>query len=249
MILAPTKQCLVIEDNPVDQIRVRQILDELGYKDITVVDTLSAASEFLSISKPSLIIVDFFLSDGQSGVGLLSISDVSTIVTIFVSDSPNMKVYQSVKAAGKVGFLTKPLELFALQNTIDLLDLHNEKVTLPVVNKHFFIRDQGKSVKVAFDDILWLSADGNYTFVHTRVRKYIIKKSLQRMAEQLDERFIQTHRKYVVNVEYIKELKTGGIMLDNELIPLSYTYRKNVMSRLQWLVGRTYIQSDKGLTS
>ena len=89
----------------------------------------------------------------------------------------------------------------------------------------FFIKNGKKREVIPFDNITWLEAEGNYTYIHTITTKYVLKKPLRRIIITLDERFAQCHKKYCVNINSVT-------LKNNQDIPLTYFYKKDFTQKI-----------------
>lgn len=101
-------------------------------------------------------------------------------------------------------------------------------------NKNFILLKNGnKRELIPYEKVMWLEAEGNYTFIHTSEAKYVLKKPLCRIIEDLDDRFGQCHKKYCVNLQYVHSLKNNLLILKNkQIVPMSYFYKKVFMQML-----------------
>ena len=52
----------------------------------------------------------------------------------------------------------------------------------------------------------WLEADDNYVHVHTAVAKYLVRRTLGDLLEQLGERFVRIHKSTAVNLAEVSSL-------------------------------------------
>lgn len=231
----PVGYCLLIEDNIIDQAQIKLIMDSLGYSTIITVDSLKSSAYFLTKRLPDVIIISFHLKDGTNGVDILNFPGIYQSKLIFVTDNPNEDIYKSVQGKPNIGFLTKPLNLYITKNTINLLDLIDRDIRQKQARKYLKVRDKDKVVLLDYDEIVWLEADGNYTYINTTIQKYIIKNSLLGMLRRLDDRFAQTHRGYAVNINFVKDINTIELKIGNSSIPISDTYRLSFINRLSLL--------------
>lgn len=84
---------------------------------------------------------------------------------------------------------------------------------------------------IPWNQIQFLEADGNYTRIHTAVRKIMLSQTLKKFEEQLPARlFFRVHRSYMVNIQYIKAYQSFSdsqylILEDETSIPVSRTIR------------------------
>lgn len=66
---------------------------------------------------------------------------------------------------------------------------------------------EGKTIPVALDDVVFISAEGENVFVHTGAETLRIRFTLQYLAERLPaDRFFRCHRSYIVNTYQVKEI-------------------------------------------
>lgn len=87
-------------------------------------------------------------------------------------------------------------------------------------------------------NILFVKASGDYVDVtmttgETLHSKELISHLENRLSKYL---FMRVHRSYIVNSEYIKEIRTKGddyelVVSDGTKIPCGYTYRKQIQNQ------------------
>jgi hypothetical protein len=63
-------------------------------------------------------------------------------------------------------------------------------------------------------EIECFEADGNYlNVIHKTGRRYLLRKTLQELQEQLDQRFSRVHRSAIVNLDAVVERRSGAILV------------------------------------
>ena len=79
--------------------------------------------------------------------------------------------------------------------------------------------------KVPLDDILYVKADGDYIVIHKADRKTLMTlMTLKTLEKQLPyDRFCRTHRSWIVNVDKVRGIRDGKILVADAAIPLSYS--------------------------
>lgn len=85
----------------------------------------------------------------------------------------------------------------------------------------------------------WLEAQRDYVLLHVGKEKHLIRATMSRMEAQLDPRFFRRiHRSAIVNIDYMKEVKTGGggeaivVLQDGTTLPLGRGYREPLLAAL-----------------
>ena len=82
-------------------------------------------------------------------------------------------------------------------NNASINDLLDGKITIRVMDRH---------VVLEFESILFLQAQNKGTIVHCESNDYFTKKPLKDFTKELPGNFFQTHRSYIVNVNYVKSV-------------------------------------------
>jgi len=110
----------------------------------------------------------------------------------------------------------------------------NEQKTKPNKIK---ITTAGKLELVSSESIVFCKASGDYVEVHlTKGEQRLFSGSLKEMEKQLPETFLRVHRSYMVNMEFIKSLGSGILILtDGAEIPVSRRIMPMVRSELKQL--------------
>jgi DNA-binding LytR/AlgR family response regulator len=226
---------LVLEDDLLDKFILTQLLSQIGYHDIISTPSPNKIKPLIQKHEPDLLIMDVFY-EGGNNIDLVLDSYIASYPILFITVSKEIDIYESIKDNHRFGFLTKPLEPVSLRSTINML-LNRPKQIDILQNPEdaFFLRQGNKQLRILFADILWLEADDNYTFIFTLTAKYVIKKPLKHTIAELDGRFVQTHKKYCVNLDFVITIKIKSVLVQAQEVPLSYFYKKEFMSKLHIL--------------
>lgn len=89
--------------------------------------------------------------------------------------------------------------------------------------------------RFALDEIVYLKAAGNYTEVRTRSRTHTIYGTLKALFAQLpQEQFVRVHRSYVVNLQHVRAVRGGAVLLDDAQLPLGP--RQQASAHRAWTV-------------
>jgi len=93
-----------------------------------------------------------------------------------------------------------------------------------VVKNHIILKDK---TKVYISDLMYIKSDDHYLEVHTQDGKaHTVRGKLSQIKKELPPNFIQCHRSYIVNSNFIKQVNSSSLTLINkEHIPLSRSYK------------------------
>lgn len=110
----------------------------------------------------------------------------------------------------------------------------------PLNASRISVKENGRIIFVKPNDIDWIKSEGNYVKLHTRVKPYLIRETMNAMEQKLDRRaFVRIRRSTIVRAEQIIELHrafNGGfkvILKDGTILHASRRYRKNIESILK----------------
>lgn len=90
----------------------------------------------------------------------------------------------------------------------------------------FFIREQGKYIRINFNDIHYLEARSNYVQIVTTSRNFMCLVSLRQIAKLLPEDwFCRVHRSFMVGIAHLQAFDTEHAYLPDKVIPIGDSYR------------------------
>jgi DNA-binding LytR/AlgR family response regulator len=104
--------------------------------------------------------------------------------------------------------------------------------------KYFFTKVGNKLKKVSLDDVLYVEVEGKYSSVHLKEKRYNVKASLKELMDKFpDDRFVRVSRNFIVNLDAVDYIDTVQyvIRLADRDIPVSRTYKEELMSRIRLL--------------
>lgn len=111
-----------------------------------------------------------------------------------------------------------------------------DKSTFPKFNKKLTIKVGKTASLVPIDIIKYISASGSYVDIRTIDKPYVLRKSLDRMLVDIDDkRFVRIHRSTIVNIDFVDKLiysnhgEVDTKMKDGTLFRVSNSYKKEYL--------------------
>lgn len=97
-------------------------------------------------------------------------------------------------------------------------------------NDYLLVKEKEGLMKIAYDDIVFIEASRDYMKVITVSGQHLIHQTMKKLEELLPaDRFIRTHKSFIVALRQIKLLKPDGVVLMNKAeIPVSVNYAEGV---------------------
>ena len=253
---------LVCDDEPLALDRLADMLG--GCADVDVVATVSdgrTALEQIAALKPAIAFLDIEMPglDGFDIVQRLphTIDAETSPLIVFVTAHPHFA--PQAFDSGAIDFLAKPVRFNRLETTIArartaladrgaarrLIELQGSLEELRrkrlegAENDHLWIRRRSEVVRLGFDDIDHIRAEGEYIRLFAASMSYLHRDSITAIAKRLDpDTFMRIHRSVVVRIDTIVAIKRqlhGSIVLrtvSGEELPVGRKYSKAVRAKL-----------------
>lgn len=112
-------------------------------------------------------------------------------------------------------------------------------VTNKNVLSRLMIKTKDQIAIIAVDEIDWIESAGDYVYIHTDKKKYLIRETLTALEQKMDVRkFVRIHRSSIVNIDKIKSMKQNEhgdfdvFLTDGTKLKLSRTYRANFQTAI-----------------
>ncbi len=225
----------IVEDELIIAEKLKHLLTEIGYLVFEPAINYSEALELLKSGKPDLMVVDINLREKNDGIDLAKvINDKYQIPFIFLTANGDRLTVERAKKVYPHAFLLKPFTKEELYAAIEIA-FSNYKVssgsieskTESISKEYIFIRENHRFIKLNFSEIIYVESQENYVIIHTSGKKnFIIRSTFSDFIKQLPEQlFLQTHRSFVVHLNYISKLEPTEIFAEDYIIPLSNTFR------------------------
>lgn len=220
--------CIVVEDEPVSQEIMKRYIADYPHLDLKAVcnNAIEASAEVRKHS-PQIIFLDIALPK-ISGLDFYK-SLTNPPLVIFTTAYPEYAV--NGFEVNAVDYLVKPFPfdrfVKAMNKVQDVLDRKSD------TSGFIMLTADKKSHKVAFDDIYYLEAMGDYVKVHTSDKVLIVHQTLQRLSEQLPSAaFYRIHKSFIIALQRIEYIEGNAVTVRNSQIPIGQTYRNDFLTLL-----------------
>lgn len=227
--------CIVIDDDLVSIEVVSELIKRTDY--LNLIDTFTnpvSASALLSSGQVDLIFLDVEMPE-MSGLDLIkSLDKKPQIILVSSKEQYALDAFE----LQVTDYLLKPLTnyprfLKAVMKAKEVIDrVEAERSD----SKGIFLKVDSLLVNFNLSDINFIEAYGDYVKVHTDSKVYTIYATLKGVESKLPKtEFIRIHRSYIVRIDKIQNIDNSNIQVLNEVIPVSNTYKPQLMERINTL--------------
>lgn len=230
--------CIIVDDEPAARDILFQYLSEIDTIEV-VTSCKNAVEAFtvLNTQKVDLVFLDISMPE-ITGLTLAKSIPENTKVIFTTAHREYAVEGFELKA---IDYLLKPIAfdrfLQAIQTFMGIQKKQLEKThtTLELHQDHFmFVRSDRKMVKVNFDAIIYIESLSDYIKIYTNEKTIITRETISNVETKLPSKyFLRVHRSYIVAISAIDSFTNEYIEIGKNAIPISRSYRKFVLDRLE----------------
>ncbi|MBX2827701.1 MAG: LytTR family DNA-binding domain-containing protein [Flavobacteriaceae bacterium] len=226
-----TYNVIIVDDEPV----AREILEShLSHLDhMSVIKSCQNATEaFSAIHENSIDLI--FLDINMPEVdGIMFANAIQGKIDVIFTTA-----YRDYAVEGfnlnAIDYLLKPISLDRFMKAVQkFVDSKTESSADPPKNFTFFRIDR-QMKKVEFSALTHIESYGDYVKLHTTNEVLVTRETLSHVMNKLPkDSFVRVHRSFVVSIGKIHSYTPETITIARIAIPISRSYRDEVMERLR----------------
>jgi two-component system, LytTR family, response regulator len=175
---------------------------------------------FLDIKMPDISGIDFFNSLSKKPLLIFTTAYSEHAVTSFELDAVDY-LLKPFSLARFMKACNKAYELYNFRNTAETSD-------------HLYVKTGYETLKVLYEDILYLEAAGNYVTFVLKDKKILSRSTFVEATNLLPAvKFVRVHRSYIVSINKIDKVERHQVTINNTTIPISEAYSQNLSTLLK----------------
>ncbi len=231
---------LIVEDELIIAEDIKNQLHTLGYKTSGIAKSYNQAIDLLNKSLPDLILVDVKLKGVKDGIDLAyTVKEMYRLPIVFLTSHADKITVNRAKKVMPEGYLVKPFEKDDLFTSIEMAfsnymgrmsNITKKSDDEPrIINNCIFVRKDHLLIKISFQELKWIKAEGNYLELHCVDNCILTRSTLKDFLHKLpNEMYVQVHRSYVVNKNFISVLDFNKLTIDSDEIPVGRSFLQSV---------------------
>lgn len=136
---------------------------------------------------------------------------------------------------GVVDYLLKPITFDRFLTAVERVNKARAKLE---ERPFIFVKDGYNLVKVELSSLAYLQSDGNLLFFITDTGKVVTRMKISEALDLLpDESFQRVHKSYIINLNKVSRWDGQYLLIGEQKIPVSMTYREQLLSYLNRYLG------------
>ncbi len=234
-------QVFVVEDELIHLEAIKIAIEEAGLDLIGECSNADLAFDLIKKALPDVLLVDIALPGLNNGITLAKkVHDELGIPHVFTTSFTQDEIIQQAVATKPSGYLRKPVDAVNLKAAVLLAHSARVEDVKPVHESSpvpaIFAKIGDKLVRVNIDEILLVKADGeNCISLVLEKREIACHTTLKDFTRQLPSQFIQVHRAYFINLNYLDSFNEREQMavLRGRSAPVARNFRKEFLRSIR----------------
>jgi len=230
--------CIIIDDEPLARKGLKEYIADVDFLQLSgEFDSAVKAMDLLAKEEAQLLFLDIQMPK-ITGLDFLKTLKQAPPV-IFTTAFPQHAIEGFELNA--LDYLVKPISferfLKAAMRAKEYYEIRQknmaETASAQTAPEYFFIKADGRLVKITYDEILFVEALQNYVVIQTLEKKYITYLTFKAVEDYLPAaKFIKTHKSYIVAAARVDSIEANDIRMGSHHIPISRNLKEEVMDKL-----------------
>ncbi|MGH1387414.1 LytR/AlgR family response regulator transcription factor [Kordia sp.] len=236
----------IVEDDQNHAFALQEKVKAIGHTVQQICATFEDAILAIKKNIPDVILLDINLKHDNDGIQLGQvIKSFSSIPIIYTTALTASEIIEKAVKNKPSGYLVKPIQQETLKATIELA-LQNQESIISEENLTVSTEDNATflTVRVGYKlrkinlqevKLLKITSKNYVTLVDKNDKEFQLRNSLKSLISTLNSQFIQVHRLYGINLNYIVHIDEKEQMLclkERTHIPIGRTFKENLYKRL-----------------
>ena len=225
---------MIVDDDPLARKSLTNLCGKTDLLEVAAVcESAEEALKKIGEEEADLIFLDMKMP-GLSGIDFME--RLTHLPQIIVTTANKEYAYEAFEYE-VTDFLKKPIKLKRFLKAVQkAADIQRRLTAYKETAPDLYVRQEGKYIRIALDNILFFENVGDYVRIRTDVGTFIIHSTLKNVDEKLnDPRFLKVHRSFIVNLQKIKDIEENTLVIEKNVIPISRANRPILMNRINIL--------------
>jgi DNA-binding LytR/AlgR family response regulator len=229
--------CIIVDDEAIAREVIATHLAKI--KNITIVKSCSNAIEaFNCISNNTIDLV--FLDINMPEIsGIAFAKSINKDIKIIFTTAYRDYAVEGFELQA-VDYLLKPIAFERLLKAVTTyFEVYNTNIehkvqTIESTNSFMFVRSERKMLKIDFNSIIYIESYSDYIKIHLPNETIITRETISAIEAKLPkQQFMRIHRSFIISLHNIESFTNEHITINKQALPISRSYRKEVLARLE----------------
>ncbi len=225
--------CIIVDDDPISIKITEQLVEQTGALDLVgKYDSALKAFDVIRNGGIDVIFLDIEMPE-MSGIQLLDSLDTKPQVVLVTSKEEYALNAFDLEVTD---YLLKPISAPRFLKALNKIRNKHKDLPADTEKDSIFIKVDSNLVNFPFKKIHYIEAFGDYIKIHTPEKVYTVYSTMKSIESRLPtSEFMRIHRSYLIRLDSIEHIGLSEVVILNKNIPVSNTYKQNLMNRINTL--------------
>ena len=130
-------------------------------------------------------------------------------------------------------YLLKPFAFDRFYTAMERVQQSLSSKIQQIAPTFLFVKTEYRLEKIDIDSILFIEGMGDYRRIHTKSKRIMTLQTFKELEIDLElTSVVRIHKSYMVNVKHIESIERERVLIADELLPISDTYKELFYQRL-----------------
>jgi two-component system LytT family response regulator len=227
--------CIAIDDEPLALSKLESFINKIPDLNLTrKFDNAIEAIGWLRENKTDLIFLDIQM---EQLTGIQFLEATGTTSRIIITSAYDQYAIRGFEL-NVTDYLLKPFSFQRFVQAINkVLEFYTRGIKDPENpaenDSYIFVKTEYRLERVDIDSILYIEGMKDYLRIICTDKKIMTLQSFSKLEEILPAKnFCRVHKSFIVAIDKIKSVDRGVIIVADQRIPVSNTYKENFYSRI-----------------
>jgi len=229
--------CLIVDDESIAREVIATHLTKI--KNINIIASCNNAIEAFNIISNHTVDLVFLDINMPEISGISFAKSINRDIKIIFTTAYREYAVEGFELQA-VDYLLKPISFERLLKAVNTyFEVYNnvtDTIPSPMESHNFmFVRSDRRMLKIAFNEIIYIESYSDYIKIQLDNKtKVVTRETISAIEAKLPKRkFIRIHRSYIIAVNYIESFTNEQIVIFGKSLPISRSYKKEVLSLLE----------------
>jgi two-component system, LytTR family, response regulator len=229
-------KCIAIDDEPLALSKLEGFISKVP--DLELVRAFDNAIEAVGWLKENNIDLIFLDIQMEQLTGLQFLETIGTSVRVILTTAFDQYAVRGFEL-NVTDYLLKPYSfqrfLQAVSKVMEYFHARPENNNSATEDESFiFVKTEYRLERVDINDILYIEGMKDYLRIICTGKKIMTLQSFSKLEENLPaKRFCRVHKSFIVAIDKIKSIERGVIVIADQRIPVSNTYKESFFSKIR----------------
>jgi len=228
--------CIAIDDEPLALTKLVGFISKVpDLKLIRTFDNAIEAIGWLKENSTDLIFLDIQMEQLTGIQFLEATGSTSRVILTTAYDQYAIRGFE----LNVTDYLLKPYSFQRFVQAVNkVMEYFSQKTsanqTLQKTDRYIFVKTEYRLERVDLENILYIEGMKDYLRIICTDKKIMTLQSFARIEESLPaNKFCRVHKSFIVAIDKIRSVERGVILIADQRIPVSNTYKEIFFSRIR----------------